>query len=125
MDMKLDEMLAKILDYLNSSAKTETVMGEPFQLGEFTCVPIVRIGMGFGSGGGGGAGDKKGETAGGAAGAGLGIEPVGFLVTRGEEISILQVGKNKGIQAIFEKVPDLLEKLLELKDKRGKEKQKK
>jgi uncharacterized spore protein YtfJ len=122
MDFNLEEMLNKVLDQLRSVAKTETVMGEPFKLGEFTCVPVVKIGMGFGSGGGGGeTSGSKGSKAGGA-GAGIGIEPIGFLVTKGDEISMVSVSRSKGMQSIFEKVPDLVEKLINLKqDKKGKE----
>ena len=45
------------------------------------------------------------------AGAGIGIEPIGFLVTRKNEISFLQAGKTRGLAAVFEKVPDLIEKI--------------
>ena len=55
MEFNLEDMLNKVLDQLKSVAKTETVIGEPFMLGEFTCVPVVKIGMGFGSGAAGGA----------------------------------------------------------------------
>ncbi len=43
----------------------------------------------------------------------MGIEPIGFLVTRNEEISFIGVNKSsKGISAAFEKVPDLVEKIM-------------
>jgi uncharacterized spore protein YtfJ len=117
-------MLNKVLDQLNSMAKTETVIGEPFKLGEFTCVPVIKIGMGFGSGGGGGEEDKKGNKGGGA-GAGIGMEPIGFLVSKGDEISMISVSRSKGLQSIFEKVPDLVEKILDNRKEKGKEKSKK
>ena len=101
-------------------AKTKTVIGEPFQLGEFTCVPVIKVGMGFGSGGGGGQQENKGGKGGGA-GAGIGLEPIGFLVSKGDEISMISVSRSKGVASIFEKVPDLMEKLMELrKEKDGK-----
>lgn len=125
MEFNLEEMLNKVLDQLRSVAKTETVMGEPFKLGEFTCVPVVKIGMGFGSGGGGGeSNNSKGGKAGGA-GAGIGIEPIGFLVTKGDEISMVSVSRSKGMQSIFEKVPDLVEKLINLKKEKDTDSKKK
>ncbi len=45
------------------------------------------------------------------AGAGIGIEPIGFLVSREDSISFLSAGKTKGLAAIFEKIPDLIEKI--------------
>ncbi len=124
MEFNLEEMLSKVLEQLKTVAKTETVMGEPFKLGEFTCVPVIKIGMGFGSGGGGGEDSTRGAKGGGA-GAGIGLEPIGFLVTRGEEISMISVSRSKGIQSIFEKVPDLMEKLININKGRDKKKNKK
>lgn len=111
MELHFEELLSKITDFIKTEAKTETVVGEQFELGEFKCLPVIKVGMGFGSGGGEGmeAKTKKGQGMG--AGAGVGIQPIGFLVTRGEEISFLEAGKTHGLAAVFEKVPDLIEKI--------------
>jgi len=113
MTTKYDEMLDKLTEFLKNETKTETVIGQQFKLGEFTCVPVIRMGMGMGFGGGEGSDAKamKGEGAGG--GAGFGIEPMGFLVSRGEEIHFVPSKTSKGLSAAFEKVPDLLDKYLE------------
>ena len=118
MEFNLEDMLNKVLEQLDSVAKTKTVIGEPFQLGDFTCVPVIKIGMGFGSGGGGGQQDNKGGKGGGA-GAGIGLEPIGFLVSKGDEISMISVSRSKGVASIFEKVPDLMEKLMDLRKEKG------
>ena len=120
MDLHFEELLGQITDFIKSEAKTETVVGESFDLGEFKCVPVIKVGMGFGSGGGEGA-DKKSKTLRGqgmGGGAGVGIEPIGFLVTKGDSISFLEAGKSHGLAAAFEKMPDVLEKFI---DKRNKE----
>jgi len=122
MEFNLEEMLNKVLDQLKTVAKTETVMGEPFTLGEFTCIPVIKIGMGFGSAGGGGEDTNKGSGKGGGVGAGIGIEPIGFLVSKGNEISMVSVSRSKGLQSIFEKVPDLLEKLMQMKKEKNEKK---
>ncbi|MFD0862018.1 GerW family sporulation protein [Sungkyunkwania multivorans] len=120
MELHFEELLEKITDFIKSEAKTETVVGEKFLLGEFECVPVIKVGMGFGSGGGEGADVKrparKGQGMG--AGAGIGIEPIGFLVTKEDNISFLEAGKTHGLAAAFEKVPDLIEKII---DKRNRE----
>ncbi|MCK0147272.1 sporulation protein [Arenibacter sp. F26102] len=120
MELNFEELLGKITDFIKSEAKTETVVGEQFELGEFKCVPVIKVGMGFGSGGGEGSQPKTGKGQGGGAAAGVGIEPIGFLVSKGEEISFLASGKTHGLAAAFEKVPDLIEKLAK---NRGKEKE--
>lgn len=119
MDLHFEELLGKITDFIKAEAKTETVVGEQFELGQFKCVPVIKVGMGFGSGGGEGVEAKtktvKGQGAG--AGAGVGIEPIGFLVTKDEQISFIEAGKIHGLAAAFEKVPEMIEKIVKIKTK--------
>ncbi len=113
MELHFEELLTKITDFMKSEAKTETVVGEQFKLGEFLCVPVIKVGMGFGSGGGEGTEAKVKKGQGMGAGAGVGIEPIGFLITKGESISFVEAGKAHGLAAAFEKVPELIEKFVE------------
>lgn len=114
----LTEVLGKVTEFLKSEAKTETIIGTQFTLGEFTCVPVMSIGMGFGGGGGEGKGAAKGnsqaegEGIGAGGGAGLGMGPVGFLVSKGSDIQFIPTRSSRGVAAAFEKLPDLLEKFL-------------
>lgn len=117
MKMNVEEMLPKVTEFLKAEADTKTVIGEPFALGEFNCIPVIRIGMGFGSGMGEGEDVKKGHGEGGGVGGGMGIEPIGFLVSRGHEINFVSTKTNTGLSAAFEKVPDLIEKFLKLREK--------
>ncbi|MCB9330884.1 MAG: sporulation protein [Lewinellaceae bacterium] len=117
MKEKVEEVLSKVTDFLKTEAKTETVIGKEFKLGEFTCVPVIRMGLGFGYGGGEGGDTKQGHGEGSGAGAGIGIEPLGFLVTRGAEISFVPAKNSKGLSAAFEKMPDVLEKFIESREK--------
>ncbi|MFI5263113.1 MAG: GerW family sporulation protein [Candidatus Kapaibacterium sp.] len=120
MKPEIDEVISKVTDFLRDEAKTETVVGKQFQLGDFTCVPVIRLGMGFGFGGGEGEGDNKktgagkGEGAGGGAGAGM--EPLGFLVTKGELIQFVPTHTSKGLSVMFEKAPEMLAKYFEKKE---------
>ena len=113
MQMNFEEMIDRITKFIKSEAKTETIVGDPFQLGEYSCIPVIRVGMGFGTGGGEGDAPKQGHGFGGGAGAGMGIEPIGFLVAQGNNISFISTQTNKGLAAAFEKVPDLLAKFLD------------
>ena len=58
---------------------------------------------------------SRGAAYGGAAGGGIGIEPIGFLVAKGDNINFISTKTNKGLAAAFEKVPDLLEKFMEIR----------
>ena len=119
MSFNLDETIRQMTEFLKTEAKTEAVVGQPFMLGEFSCLPVIKFGLGLGYGGGEGhggmEGKAKGEGSGGGVGGGMGIEPIGFLVARGDQISFIPTGTSKGMSAVFEKVPDLLEKFLDKK----------
>jgi uncharacterized spore protein YtfJ len=115
MEMNAELLLQRLTEFIRSEARTETVVGESFTLGEFTCVPVVRLGVGFGSGGGEGDSAKTGKGHGVGAGAGIGIDPIGFLVSKGSEISFINTQQKKGLTNVFEQVPDLIAKFMEKK----------
>lgn len=119
MSFNFEATVKEITDFFKTEAKTETVVGESFQLGQFTCVPVIKFGLGLGYGGGEGKGGQQGKASGegigGGAGGGMGVEPIGFLVTHNDQISFIPTRTSRGLSAAFEKVPDLLEKFLEKK----------
>lgn len=114
MDMQFNRLLEQVTTFMEKEARTETIVGKPFKLGEYDCIPVVRLGMGFGTGGGEGDAPKAGHGEGVGAGAGMGLEPIGFLVARGEEITFVSTKTNRGLAAAFEKVPDLLNKFMDM-----------
>lgn len=117
-----DDLLGKMTEFLRAEMKTDTIIGEQFQLGEFTCVPVMSIGLGFGGGGGEGKGNAmkngEGEGSGVGGGAGMGMGPVGFLVTRGSEIEFIPTRSSKGLGAAFEKLPHMLDRFMEHRRKK-------
>jgi uncharacterized spore protein YtfJ len=122
MDIKIEALLDKVSEHVKSLASTETVLGEEFKLGEFTCRPVIKVGTGFGSGVGSGTDPKtKNQGSGGGAGAGIGVVPLGFLVTKGDEISFIPSDKKTALSSLLDKVPDLVEKVVEMKNKEKEE----
>ena len=119
MEMHFEELLEKVTDFIKSEAKTETIIGNSFKLGEFNCVPVIKVGLGFGTGGGEGEGNnlKQGKGTGGAAGAGIGLAPIGFLVSNGDDISFISAEVHSGLESAFEKVPDLISKYMDQREK--------
>jgi uncharacterized spore protein YtfJ len=95
-----------IIEAFREMAKTDTVIGKPFKVNEYTVVPVTKVSMGFGSGGNLGKQDKD-EMAGGGGG-GLSIEPMAFLVSYGNEVNLLNLGKGKGLEAVFECMPAVI-----------------
>lgn len=125
MEFNPEELLNKVTSHIEKMANTKTVIGDEFTMGEFTCRPVIKVGIGFGSGAGESKESKKNPAgSGGGAGAGIGISPIGFLVSTGTEISFISTEKKKAFTEIFEKVPDLMERIMEMKkskeDREGK-----
>lgn len=105
---EVNDLLAKMTDFLTKEVKTETLIGKPFEAGEYSCVPIMKVGMGFGVGEG-----KQPNLSGGTGGAaGIGMQPIGFLVSRGDDIRFVPTHTSKGVDAVLEKMPDILERYL-------------
>lgn len=126
MDIKIDELIDKVSGHVKSLASTETVLGEQFTIGDYTCRPVIKVGTGFGSAAGSGTDPKtKNAGTGGGAGAGVGIVPMGFLVAKGDEISFVGVDKKTALSSLIDKVPDLVEKVSGMKEKDKEEKEEK
>jgi len=125
MDINIEQLLDKLTSHVKTLASTETILGEEFKLGEFTCRPVIRVGTGFGSGAGEGD-DPKGKNKGGGGGAGaaVGVTPVGFLTTKGDEIYFIASDKKTALTSLIEQVPDLVEKMTDMKKKEEKKEEK-
>jgi uncharacterized spore protein YtfJ len=118
MEVNIEELLDKVSEHVKSLSSTETVMGEEFKIGEYTCRPVIKVGTGFGSGAGEGEDPKrKNQGSGGGAAAALGVVPVGFLAAKGDEIKFISVDKKTALSSLIEKAPDLVEKFAHMKEK--------
>jgi uncharacterized spore protein YtfJ len=125
MEIKVDELLDKVAEQVKSIASTDTVLGDEFTIGQFTCRPVIRVGTGYGSGIGTGDDPKsKAKGSGGGAAAGIGVTPLGFLTTKGDEIYFIPADRKHALSSLMEKVPDLVEKMAEMKKKENKEPEK-
>jgi uncharacterized spore protein YtfJ len=113
MGSEASEIIGKLMEELRTIAKTETILGQGVQVGEFTLIPVSRISLGIGAGAGQGNENKKaGE--GGGGGGGVVVTPIAFIAVKGGEISFHVIGTKKGgtLEALFEKLPDIAEKIM-------------
>jgi uncharacterized spore protein YtfJ len=105
------DILKSLVGELKSIAKTETIVGAPFTVGEFTVIPISRVSLGVGAGGGTGGAQQKGATGeGGGGGGGIRIQPVALVSARGGELTVHMLGRGAAFTNTLEKMPDLVEK---------------
>ena len=124
--MLAKELLDGLMEEFRKVARTETIVGEPMQIGDATIVPVIRLAVGVGAGSGEGEGtdpkqDVPGKGSGGGGGGGVRVEPAAFIVMRGGEIEIMAApGRGGRLAEAFEHLPDLVDKLTSRKGgKRG------
>jgi uncharacterized spore protein YtfJ len=115
------EILKGVVSELREIARSETIIGEPVQVGKRTVIPVVRISVGFGVGGGQGEEQKGRSGFGGGGGGGVKIDPAAFIILDDKDISLLPVAKGK-IDQIIDAIPNFAQKLSKLKEKLKKDK---
>jgi uncharacterized spore protein YtfJ len=105
------EIIGKLMEELKTVAKTETILGQEIQVGEFTLIPVSRISLGVGAGGGKGTDNKK-EGEGGGGGGGVMVTPIAFIVVKGGEISFHGIKRGGALDGFFEHIPEITDKIL-------------
>ncbi len=95
----VDQLLEEVLGKLRTLAETGQTFGKPITVGEITIVPFMSLNFGLGGAGGelgtteqlqrGKRNDLPQNTLWGGAGGGVRVEPLGFLVIRGERVEIM------------------------------------
>jgi uncharacterized spore protein YtfJ len=113
--VSFENFIKTLLEKLAVSIKTETIVGEPMQIGsEMTIIPITKVSFGFGVGG--KENNGKGEFGGGSGG-GATIEPIGFLVIKGKDVELVPLkDKDSLIDWLldvksYDKIGDIVDKL--------------
>ncbi len=101
------ESLEAILGKLETFAKSETVVGEPTNIGGVIIVPLVEVSIGAGAGGG-AKEDSKNYTSGG--GLGARITPSAVLVINNGDVQLVNVKNQDSVNKLIDMVPSILSK---------------
>lgn len=120
----IGEVMSTTLQKLREMIDVNTIVGNPIQTPDgLTLIPISQLSLGFASGG-----SEFGKTPkvegknnfGGGSGAGVKIEPVAFLVVRGDNVRLLPVGMMPmtTIDRVVDMVPDVVDKVTTYLDQR-------
>ena len=125
MNNNISEMLTSSMEKVQKMVDVNTIIGQPVNLGDgVTIVPITKVHIGMGGGGTEfatkSALSAKKDPFGGGLGAGVSIDPVAFLVIRGDSVRMLPVAEpaSTTVDRIVEQAPDLLDKLADFLDSR-------
>ncbi len=120
-----EAIIKTLMDEIKSITRTETILGDPINVGSNTIIPVCRIMVGFGAGGGEGEMKEKQGGSGGGGGGGLKVEPAAFIVIKGDEVTIHGAKPGK-LEGLFEAVPGIIEKIQSAKkSKKEKEEEEK
>jgi uncharacterized spore protein YtfJ len=115
--MSLSEVIKTALDQMQYIAKTETVIGEPINVGNVTLIPVSRVSIGFAAGG---AGKDDKCASGAGTGGGISITPVAFLSVSDDRVQIHPVTPSDPfLSKLFSMAPDALKKVSQFFKKDG------
>lgn len=104
----VSESLETILSKLETITKTETVVGEPTEIGGVIIVPLVEVSIGAGAGGG-GMTDKNTEKGGGG-GLGAKITPSAVLVINNGDVQLVNIKNKDSLNKLIDMIPAILNK---------------
>ena len=127
----IESLMKTAMENIKDMVDVNTVVGDPVETPDGTVImPISRVSCGFGAGGGefGTAEKSKNEEGqapyfGGGSGAGVSVQPVGFLVVGHGQIRFLPVDSNIIIDRLIDLAPHVLEKIESLWKKDARQQQ--
>ena len=87
----LQELMNETLAGLKTAMAANTIIGQPIQTDEVTLIPVSRLSFGVACGGSDFATKASAANFGGGSASSAKVEPVAFLVVRGDSVRLLSV----------------------------------
>lgn len=125
----INELMSTTMDKIKTMMDANTIIGEPIQAGDVTLIPVSKLSFGFAGGGSDFVtkNQKPGmdNTFGGGSGASAKLEPVAFLVVRGESVKLIPVAPAPAttVDRVIETVPEVVDKLTAFIEKQQEKKE--
>lgn len=124
----INDLLSTTMEKIRTMVDANTIIGQPIQAEGVTLIPVSKLSFGFGMGG----SDfttknqkpAQANTFGGGSGAGAKLEPVAFLIVKGESVRLLPVAPPPGttVDRVIEMVPDVMDKVTSFIEKQQEKK---
>ena len=122
MDRPIENLMQTTLENIKDMVDVNTVIGEPIPTANGgTIIPVSRVSFGFVAGGGEYDQNKLPEAGlpfAGGSGAGVSVQPVGFLVVNGDNVRVLPAQHLSAWERAVNCVPQLLEDIKALLPKK-------
>lgn len=120
----IGDLMSTTLTKIKEMVDVDTIVGKPIHTPDgVTLIPVSQLSFGFASGGTEFGKAPKSEAKanfGGGSGAGVKIDPVAFLVVRGDSVRLLPVGipPMNTADRVIEMVPEVVDKITDYLDRR-------
>lgn len=113
----INDLLSTTMEKIRTMIDSNTIIGQPIQAEGVTLIPVSKLSFGFGSGGSDFTTKNQKPAApntfGGGSGAGAKLEPVAFLIVKGESVRLLPVAPPPGtaVDRVIDMVPEVVDKV--------------
>ena len=119
MSQNLPNMLQDTISKIREMVDVNNVIGEPITVGDVSIIPVSKVSIGFGCGGSDFPSASPKEMFGGGTGGGVTIQPVAFLILKGESVRMIQIAdKNSVAERVANMVPDAIDTFSSLLSKK-------
>ena len=121
-EKNLEGLLNVSLDNIKGLVDSNSIIGAPITTPDgTTIIPVSKVSFGFASGGSDFPSSSPKEMFGGGSGGGVTIQPMAFLVIKGESVRMIQLAdKNNISERLANMVPDAVDTISSLISKRDK-----
>ena len=124
MDSNIGNLMDVTMTKIREMVDVDTVVGTPFNTPDgITIIPVSKVSYAFGGGGGDYPVKDKGGFGGGS-GAGVKIDPIGFLVVKDGGVRMLNITPPAAntVDRVIEKAPELIDMVEDLINKQAEKK---
>lgn len=124
----IHELMGTTMEKIRSMLDANTIIGDPIRAEGVTLIPVSRLSFGFASGGSDFVTKNQKpdaqNTFGGGSGASARMEPVAFLVIKGDSVKLLPVNPPPAttVDRAIEMVPDVVDKVTDFIEKQQEKK---
>ena len=121
----LSDFMETTMQKVREMVDANTIVGEPVDTVDgIKLIPVSKVSFGFTGGGGGGKKQESDNGFGGGFGAGVKIDPIAFIVVKGESVKMLHVAPPPAttLDRVIGTVPEVVDKITDfIKDKKDNE----
>ena len=116
-DHPIERIMDNALIKIRSFVDADTVVGTPVTTADgMSIIPISRVSMGFLTGGGEysdlSAEQKSEFPFAGGSGAGVSVQPIGFLVSDGKSIKLVNIFEKNPLEKLMDITPDIVDAIV-------------